>query len=133
MKLITIIFGTLSLLVSVLAIHHHEYSSNRSLHLAAHFEDYKVSSKTLVTRNDNDEKNFTFDELFTRQKKIMGETVCCWMASLRSQKFLNNFITPNNAIQVRSFALDLRLTIANSHDRPSQSTHLYWQRMFKVV
>ena len=95
MKLITIIFGTLSLLVSVLTIHHHEYSSNRSLHLAAHFEDYKVSGKTLVTRNDNDEKNFTFDELFTLQKK-----------------FLDNFISPNNVIQVRSSVLNLTLTIA---------------------
>ena len=50
------------------------------------------SVKALVTRQDNDLKNFTHNELFALQKK-----------------FLDNFVAPNNTIQVRSSSSKLRV------------------------
>ena len=50
------------------------------------------SVKALVTRQDNDLKNFTHNELFALQKK-----------------FLDNFVAPNNTIQVRSSTSNLRV------------------------
>ena len=41
-------------------------------------------NKTSITANDKYDKNFTHNELFTLQKK-----------------FLDNFVAPNNAVQVR--------------------------------
>ena len=76
----------------VLSDTHYHQATHLSPHLAPHFEDNEVPTKTLITRTDNDVKNFTFDELFTLQKK-----------------FLDNFITPNNTIQVRSSTPNLRL------------------------
>ena len=90
MKLITLLVSALMLLISTVATQQYEQASRLSPRLAPHLASTKESSKTLITRNDNREKNFTHNELFTLQRK-----------------FLDNFIAPNNTIQVSSPAMDL--------------------------
>lgn len=85
MKLTLIIVGSLALPVCVLADTHYYQATHLTPRLAPHFEENEMPTKTLITRTDNGVKNFTFDELFTLQKK-----------------FLDNFITPNNTIQAES-------------------------------
>ena len=60
-----------------------------------------------VTQGNLNEKNFTFDELFALQKQ-----------------FLDNFIAPQNDVQVRLYLSDLHPTCANSYSRQNQSIHL---------
>lgn len=52
--------------------------------LASRFINYNITSKAIITPQDNCQRNFTHNELFTLQKK-----------------FLDNFIYPNNTLQVR--------------------------------
>lgn len=94
MKIITIITLVVGALVfSVSALTQDEQASRHGSRLAPRSLDPQVPTKTLITRNDNDEKDFTHDELFTLQKK-----------------FLDNFVAPNNAIQVSCSAPDVRST-----------------------
>ena len=69
----------------------HQQASRLVPHLAPGVTASQSSIEASITRKDNHLKNFTHDELFSLQKK-----------------FLDNFIAPNNTIQVRSFTLDLR-------------------------
>ena len=91
MKAIVIVVGALACSMSVLASSRYQQASRFVPHLIPHVAEHQASHKTLVTRNENGEKNFTHNQLFTLQKK-----------------FLDNFIAPNNAIQVRSPAPELR-------------------------
>ena len=84
MKVTIVIFGALAFSMSALASSEHLKASRFVPHLAPRLADHQPPTKTLVTRDDNQEKNFTHDELFTLQKR-----------------FLDNFVTPNNAVQVR--------------------------------
>ena len=80
--------------------------------LAPHAGGIQAPNQTSITRNDKVEKNFTHNELFTLQKK-----------------FLDNFIAPNNAVQVRfpiqrTSKSKLRSTSTNNPHRQKLSTHL---------
>ncbi|CAD6593695.1 MAG: hypothetical protein ASARMPREDX12_007470 [Alectoria sarmentosa] len=85
MKAIVIVVGALACSMSVLASSRYQQASRFVPHLIPHVAEHQASHKTLVTRNENGEKNFTHNQLFTLQKK-----------------FLDNFIAPNNAIQAKS-------------------------------
>ena len=116
MKLIAVVFGVAMLSVSASLYVPYHQGSHLVPSLAPRLEAHKAPTKTLITRNDNYEKNFTHDELFTLQKK-----------------FLDNFVTPNNTYQVRSSASDLRSTSTNPHRRRSPSTPPFWLKMSKDV
>ena len=98
MKLITItavVLGALSFSVNGLrGVYQRATELNSSLtpSLGA-----QATSNNSIAQDDNKQKNFTFNELFTLQKR-----------------FLDNFISPNNDIQVRVYASDLYPTYANT-------------------
>ncbi|KAF6235553.1 hypothetical protein HO173_006236 [Letharia columbiana] len=71
--------------VSAVSSTQYPHASRLPPHLAPHLADQQTPPKTLITRSDDNEKNYTHDELFTLQKK-----------------FLDNFIAPNNTIQAKS-------------------------------
>ncbi|KAF6219666.1 hypothetical protein HO133_004135 [Letharia lupina] len=85
MQIITVVLGALALSVSALSSVQYPHASRQLPHLAPRLADQQTRTKTLIARNDNQEKNFTHNELFTLQKK-----------------FLDNFIAPNNTIQAKS-------------------------------
>lgn len=93
MKLIAVIVGFQALSLSALAIIPYAQASRLIPQLAPRIADYHASAKSPITHNDSYQKNFTHDELFTLQKR-----------------FLDNFIAPRNAIQVRFAASQLRFT-----------------------
>ena len=93
MKLTTILTCSLAFFLGAVAQLRYEQAGYLVPHLAPQVSDHKASTKTLITRDDKVLKNFTHDELFTLQKR-----------------FLDNFIAPNNAIQVRHSTLEFRLT-----------------------
>lgn len=94
MKLIVLLVGAVSCSVSAVnSLQYHQ--ALRSIpSLAPHLTNHQASTKTEITHYDNCEKNFTHNELFALQKR-----------------FLDNFVAPNNTVQVRSSALDLRSSI----------------------
>ncbi len=92
MKLTILLISALAFLISAVASQQYEQAARLTPRLAPHLASKEESPKTLITRNDNGEKNFTHNELFTLQKR-----------------FLDNFIAPKNTIQVRSPAMDYRL------------------------
>ena len=49
------------------------------------------------------------------------------------KRFLDNFISPNNDIQVRRYPSDLQPACAKSYSRQSQSIHPSWPKMSKDV
>lgn len=93
MKLITVIVGFQALSLGALTLIPYEQASRLVPRLAPRLADYHAPTKSPITHNDSCEKNFTHDELFTLQKR-----------------FLDNFIAPRNAIQVRFTASRLRFT-----------------------
>lgn len=105
---VTIILGALAFSVDALASVQYQQASRFVPRLAPRVADAQESTKTLITRDDTKEKNFTFDELFTLQKG-----------------FLDNFISPNNVAQVRSFISKLRPPSTDTYLRLNQSTLLY--------
>lgn len=94
MQLVTVLFGVVTLLGSVSASAIPQYKYNQAVHFTPHLaprlSDGQAQTKTLVTRADNKEKNFTHNELFALQKK-----------------FLDNFVYPANTLQVRFSVSDL--------------------------
>ena len=89
---------------------------NHNSRLVPRTLDVQASFNVSVTQGDVNVQNFTFDELFTLQKR-----------------FLDNFIAPQNDIQVRLYLLDLHPTCANSYSRRSLSTRPSWPKMSKDV
>ena len=86
MKVIAVVIvvtGALATSVTALTDATYHQGSRLVPHIAPRLADHEAPTKTLRTRQDNPEVNFTPDQLFTMQKK-----------------FLDNFISPNNAIQV---------------------------------
>ena len=75
--------------MSVLPMLTYEQASRLVPRLAPRVAEREVSAKPSITSRDNNEKNFTHNELFALQKR-----------------FLDNFIAPNNALQVRRTAPD---------------------------
>lgn len=93
MKLITVIVSFEALSVTALAIIPWEQASHLIPRLAPRVTDYHAPTNPPVAHNNSYDKNFTHDELFTLQKR-----------------FLDNFVAPRNAIQVRFTASPLRFT-----------------------
>ena len=81
MKLATIVIGLSAFSLSAVAHINYEQASRLIPRLAPRIAGYQAPTKALIPGND---KNFTHDELFALQKR-----------------FLDNFIAPQNAIQVR--------------------------------
>lgn len=98
MKLVTLIIGSVAAL-AVMAVPEYQQASRLVPSLAPRVPNTPpvlnepVSSKILMKRNDSCVKFFTFDELFSLNKK-----------------FFDNFIAPSNAIQVRSSSSNLGAT-----------------------
>ena len=80
MKFLTFTIGTFTIAVN--AVIQYEQAAHLKPHLAPRITD-QTPTEAVITLNDTLEKNFTHSELFTLQKK-----------------FLDNFIAPNNALQV---------------------------------
>ena len=93
MKLIIFVNGLLTLSLGAVASISYEQASRLVPRLAPRVADNKASTKPLVPSYDNDQKNFTHDELFALQKR-----------------FLDNFVAPNNTLQVRCTASELKIT-----------------------
>lgn len=81
MKFATIVIGLSAFALSTFAHINYEQASRLTPRLAPHIAGYQAPTKDLIPSND---KNFTHDELFALQKR-----------------FLDNFVAPKNAIQVR--------------------------------
>ena len=92
MKFTTIVFGLSAFSLGALA-RNYEQASRLVPHLAPRLAGYQAPTKELTTGNDTVQRNFTHDELFALQKQ-----------------FLDNFVAPNNAIQVRCTASEPRFT-----------------------
>ena len=110
----TVALSALSFVVTGLCVD--QRATQLSSHLALRSSNAQTTSNISVTQGDVGQKNFTFDELFTLQKR-----------------FLDNFISPKNIIQVIFFPSDLHHACANLHPRPSLSTPPFWPKMFKAV
>lgn len=85
MKLITVTtvaLSALSFVVTGLCVD--QRATQLSSRLALRSSNAQTTSNISITQGDVGQKNFTFDELFTLQKR-----------------FLDNFISPKNIIQVR--------------------------------
>lgn len=102
MKVIVIVVSAVAFSVSSLASSQYQQVARSVSHLAPrltpHLAIYKAPTNASITRNDKCEKNFTHNELFALQKK-----------------FLDNFIAPNNAIQVRSSPFELSFSKFQPH------------------
>ncbi|CAF9911083.1 hypothetical protein IMSHALPRED_009919 [Imshaugia aleurites] len=88
MKVIAVVIvvtGALTTSVTALTGATYHQGSRLVPHIAPRLADHEAPTKTFRTRQDNPEVNFTPDQLFAMQKK-----------------FLDNFISPNNAIQANS-------------------------------
>ena len=92
MKLVIFVNGLLASSVGAVAIASYEQASRLVPSLAPRAGDDQPA-KPPMTGYGNNEKNFTHDELFALQKR-----------------FLDNFVAPKNAIQVRCPALDFKVT-----------------------
>ena len=97
MKPVTLVVSFSALSVGALISIPYEQASRLIPRLAPRIADDQASTKSLITDKDNVQKNFTHNELFTLQKK-----------------FLDNFVAPNNAIQVRCTASSLAFTGTDS-------------------
>ena len=93
MKLVIFVNGLLAFSVSAVATASYAQASRLVPKLAPRASGNGQSYKLPITGCDNCEKNFTHDELFALQKR-----------------FLDNFVAPQNAIQVRRPALDFKVT-----------------------
>ena len=93
MKLVIIVNGLLAYSLSAAAFVTYEQASRFVPSLAPRVAGYQVPAKRSITGCDNCEKNFTRDELFALQKR-----------------FLDNFVAPKNALQVRCTAPDCKIT-----------------------
>ena len=82
--------------------------------LAPHVSDYQEPTKTLTVRDDKCEKNFTHNELFTLQKR-----------------FLDNFMTPNNAYQMVHLVPHLAPKDFPNEDRKTEN--LRWERKSGLI
>lgn len=61
---ITVATGALTPLMSALASTQYRQASRLVPRLASRLSDHQAPTKTLITRHNNSEKNFTHDELF---------------------------------------------------------------------
>ena len=93
MKLVIFVNGLLAFSVSAVATATYQQASRLVPSLAPRVAGSDQPAEPPVTGYDNPEKNFTHDQLFALQKR-----------------FLDNFIAPKNAIQVRHSALDCKTT-----------------------
>lgn len=93
MKLVIFVSGLLAFPLSAAARVTHEQASRPVLRLAPRVADNGVAAQPSITGCDNCEKNFTSDQLFALQKR-----------------FLENFIAPKNALQVRGTAPNCKIT-----------------------
>ena len=93
MKVLIIVNGLLAFSLSGITAIPYKQASRLVPSLAPRVADDKISAKPSVTGYDNGEKNFTHDELFALQKR-----------------FLDNFVAPENAIQVRCTAPNRKMT-----------------------
>ena len=94
MKLITLGIGLIS--ISLSAVIRYEQASRLVPRIAPHASEYQGPTKMLTVRDNKGVKNFTHNELFSLQKR-----------------FLDNFVAPKNAYQVRCTASDLLSTITD--------------------
>ena len=112
---ITVFVTTLSFAVTGLCVHNQATHNLRPRTLDAHASSNVSATQNVSLPQGNvNEKDFTFDELFTLQKR-----------------FLDNFISPQNDIQVRLYLSDLHPTCANSYSRRSRSIRHSLRRMSK--
>ena len=93
MKFVIIVNGLLAFSLSGITAIPYEQGSRLIPSLAPRVADHGISAKPSVTGYDNCEKNFTHDQLFALQKR-----------------FLDNFVAPKNAIQVRRTAPNRKIT-----------------------
>ena len=96
MKSFIIVSGLLACSLSGTTAVPYEQASRLIPSLASRVAEHEVSAKRSITGYDNREKNFTHDQLFALQKR-----------------FLDNFVAPKNAIQVRRIAPDRKITSTN--------------------